>query len=109
MFKTTTNKTTNRTKMTPRESTRIILYWTFFVKVYGIYIIMVHELVKLLITVCKLTKLLIIDRKLAHKAAQRYHLYPFTLTHKQFRKHCELLTNFHELGGTFLQYTIIYM
>ena len=101
MFKTTTNKTTNRTKMTPRECTRIILYWIFLVKVYGINIIMVHELVKLLITVCKVTKLFIIDRKLADKAAQKYHLYPFKITHKQFRKHCELLANIHELVEPF--------
>ena len=68
--------------MTPREWTEIILYY-LFAKVYGIYVVTVHELVKLLITVHKLThepthnssrtsvlmKLLITLGELSHEAA----------------------------------------
>ena len=77
-----THQTTNRTKMSPRECTEIILYY-LFTKVYGIYAVTVHELVKLLITVRELTheathnssrtsvltKLLITLREFVHKAA----------------------------------------
>ena len=65
--------------MTLRECTEIILYY-LFTKVYGIYVVTVHELVKQLITVRELTHeathnslrtsvLIITLRELAHEAA----------------------------------------